>query len=159
MVNKYRSVLCFTRESQCDDLKIFHLMDLNSMKIPLLRRTLMQSIVWIVQHPRVIQERNPEFFQNFGPWVFERRLRLIYRMQSTREPSCKSTYLTAWNSKGHSMSHSRSLFMMPHDSLARPRFHVSMLFTWIRGTSKFRSLLRIQWGMPSEESYPNRHCL
>ncbi len=38
--------------------------------------------------------------------------------QSTTEPSCKSTYLIAWHSKGHSMSHRRSRFMMPHGSLA-----------------------------------------
>ncbi len=41
-------------------------------------------------------------------------------MQSTREPSCKSTYLTSWHLKGHSMSHCRSCFMMPHCSLASP---------------------------------------
>ncbi len=62
----------------------------------------------------------------FRALSFERQLRLIYRMQWTREPSRKSTYLNAWHSKGHSMSHHRWHFMMPHGSLASRILMVSI---------------------------------
>ncbi len=159
-----------------DALTICHLMDLNSTKVPVLHWTLIQSIVWIVQFPWVIHERNRELLQNFGPWVFEGQLRLIYRMQSTREPSCKSTYLTARHSKGHSMSHCRSRFMcltalcsaslspgrrppraacfpgVPLPGHCPPRASPSL-----RGRSPGVALPARPGGMPSEECHPNRH--
>ena len=93
-----------------DNLKLCHLLDLNSMKIPLLHRSRQDS-----DAVNSLNSTTPMSNTETKSWIVPNfSFRLIYQMQSTREPSCKSTYLTAWHSKGHSMSHRRSRFTMPH---------------------------------------------